>query len=990
MPLTGLVGRVDDVAKATNLLKHSRLVTLTGPGGVGKTRIAIAVAPLTASSFVDGVHWVDLAPVTDAPAVGTAIAEALGIAGRSTQGSTYDLIQQLEVRSALLILDNCDQLLDASAQLCAELLTNCPGLTVLATSRERLGLPGELIQVVAPLQMPGPGLALTPDNLQQACAANLFVARCRDLIGDFELTADNAKAVLRICRRVDGIPLALELAAARVRVLGTAQLADALDRSSDLLSDDGRRGPDRHRTLRATLEWSHDLLSPEERQLFRRISIFPGHFDLAAATAIVAAPDAAEVVVLLGRLVDKSLLQVTRGRDIVRYRLLSTVRDCGRRKLVDSGELDATGLAHLEYFTCLAEESAPRLTGEGVLAELGRLEAEGSNLRAALSFARARGEHLLGVRLAAALWSLCYLRGLYREGRQWLDWAVEVGGNAPVEVLAEALRGSGTLAFLQCDYEMAQRRLNSSLQRYRQLDDNQGVAEVLLTLGSVAREQGRYADAQRLYAESRYLATRRGDTRAVARSDNYLGFVAWLQGDLDGADELCASTGPLFQSLGDTEGLVWSLLSRGVVARYRADLTSATRLLTECHQLSRGIGYREGVAWCQHQLGLVACKQGRRDEARDRLLEALKGHRELGDRWRTAAVLEDLAATLAGTGPERAAALLGAATALRQDIGAPVAPVERDDVAVTTSTLARGLGGRFATALEAGRGRRLDDLLDCSRGLLPLPDRSPDPPPSEADEADEPKDDVRVDRRRLDVQALGTSRVRIAGHDLPSSQWWYAKPRELLFLLADGTPRTKEQLGQLLWPEAPSHQLRNALHTALRDLRRALEEPQWLVYAQGVYRFDARGQCRYDVAEFMDELRAARNSKDEAQRRHLRRATDLYAGDFLPGSSAAWVLSRRDELSGRNRAALLALGRLLLEAHLLGEAAPVYRRAIAFDPFNEDAYRGLMTVLGQAGERARVAQLYRDLTERLHTELGVAPGSATTALYRKFTANPTR
>jgi predicted ATPase/DNA-binding SARP family transcriptional activator len=985
VPLTELLSRDDEVANVAGLLQHSRLVTITGPGGVGKTRVAIAVAHRAAQSFTDGVHWVDLAPVTDAPGVGTAVAEALGIAGRSTQGSTFELIQQLQGRAALLILDNCEQLIDASAQLCAELLAQCAGLTVLATSRERLGLPGERTRAVSPLRVPRSGLHPTPGNLQQAGAPNLFVARCRDLVGDFELTPDNAAAVLRICRRVDGIPLAIELAAARVRVLGPSQLADALDRSPDLLGDDARRGPGRHRTLRATLEWSHDLLSSREQQLFRRISIFPGRFDLAAAAAVVGF-SADEVVGLLGRLVDKSLVQVSRRQDVARYRLLSTVRDYGRRKLVESEELEATGLAHLAHFTCLAEQSEPRLTGEDGPAELARLELEGSNLRAALAFARAHGEYPLGVRLAAALWPLCYLRGLYREGRQWLDWAVEVGGEAPVDVLAKALRGSGTLAFLQCDYEAAVRRLDAGLQRYRQLDDEQGVAEVLLTLGSVAREQGRYADAQQLYAESRRLAAQEKDAREVARSDNYLGFVAWLQGDLDGADELCASTVPVFQSLGDNEGLAWSLLSRGVVARYRADLGSATRLLAECHHLSRKIGYREGVAWSQHQLGVVAWRQGRRDEARDRLLEALEGHRELGDRWRTAAVLEDLSAMLAEAEPERAAALLGYATALREDIGAPVAPVERDDVVTTTATLTRLLDDRLATAAEAGRGRRLEQLLDDL--FNPLPGPAPEQHALGAEEVGEPREITGIDRPRLQIQALGSSRVLLDGHDLPSSEWWYAKPRELLFLLADGTPRTKEELGQLLWPEASPHRLRNALHTALRDLRRALGEPEWLMYARGAYRFDAGGQCRYDVADFVDELKSARNSKGEAQRHHLQRATDLYAGDFLSGNSAAWVLSRRDELAARNRAALLALGRLLVEAHAPREAVPVYRRAIECDPFNENAYRGLMTVLGQAGERTRVAQLYQELAERLDTELGVAPASATIALYRDITSNP--
>ncbi|QDP96010.1 gas vesicle protein GvpC [Microlunatus elymi] len=987
VPLTPLVGRETDIAEVSGLLEDGRLVTLTGPGGVGKTRVAIAVAEHLPSSLTGGVRWVGLAAVLDAEGIGTAVCEALGVRGRSVQGSFQDLIQQLKDRRILLVLDNCEQLVAGCADLCADLLMWCPGLRVLATSRERLGLTGERVWPIAPL--PVPRCSRQPaDVLHEAPAVDLFVARCRDAVPDFALTPDNADAVLRVCRRMDGIPLAIELAAARIPVLGAAQLAEALDRSPDLLGDRGR-GPQRHRTLRDTLAWSYDLLSSAEQDLFRRICVFGGQFDLDAATSVAAGSDAENVVDLLGRLVDKSLVQVSRSRGAARYRLLSTVRDYGRRRLSESGDPDAVALAHLTHFTRLAEEAEPRLTGEGGPAELDRLELDGSNLRAALTFAKAHGEHVLGARLAAALWPLCYLRGLYREGRRWLDWAVEAGSDAPAPVLAKALRGSGTLAFLQCDYQAAVDRLEASLHCYRELDDHRAEAEVLLTLGSVAREQARYRDAQGLYAESRRLSVQAEDRRGVARADNYLGFIAWLQGDLDAADDLCAATLPTFRAVGDSEGIAWSLLSQGVAAQYRGDLATATRLLAECNSVARADGYREGVAWSEHELGIVARREGRYGEARDRLLEALASHRYLGDQWRTAAVLEDLAATTAEEDPFHAATLLGAAAALRDAIGAPLAPVECPDHDATVHKLRQLTGDRFQRTVAWGRQRSVDDLVIGTAHSSSGTGRDDNAWAAAASSDSDPSPDGRSPSGTsagdpwLRMQAFGGARVQLAGREL-SSPWWYAKPRELLYLLADGVPRAKEQLADALWPEASPSQLRNSLHTALRDLRRAVQRPDWFVFQDGSYRFVADEECRYDVAEFLAALAAARAATGEEQRHQLRLATDLYAGDFLPEQTAAWVVDRRAELAARNRAALMALGRSLLEARLPSQAVPIYRRAIALDALEESAYRGLMTAYGRTGDHARAAKLYRELAERLRAELDVDPATTTTALYHRI------
>ena len=529
------------------------------------------------------------------------------------------------------------------------------------------------------------------------------------MVPDFEITAANAAAVGQLCRRLAGWPLSIELAAARMRVLSIEQIVAGLDDMFALLSSGSSRtpGPARHQSLRATLDWSHDLLSETEQILFRRLAAFPGSFDLAAAVGVAGGEDLPGAVVLdvLSRLVDRSLVTVQSGRTQARYRLLGPIRTYAAERLAAAGERERVADAHLRHYCAFVEQVEPLLAGAEQVRALDRLEAEASNLRTALAFARDNGRIRVGMRLAAGLTRLCSLRGHYREGRYWLDWAATADPDAEPRLRAKALRGGGILALLECDYPAAVRRLEAGLQLYRDVGDTSGTASVLQVLGSVAREQGRYGRAEALHQEALELFDARGDTTGRAQSLTYLAFVAWLQGQWPEATSHAERARTIARELGDPESTAWALISLGVVALYTGEQDRAATLLAEAHELSLAAVYPEGVAWTLHGQGMLALRR-HEPAAEELLLQSLERHRSLGDRWRQASVLVDLAGAAIEHGrPERAGALLGAAAGIRDEIGTVVAPCEQEDHDRIESATRAAMGAdRFASVWADGHG----------------------------------------------------------------------------------------------------------------------------------------------------------------------------------------------------------------------------------------------------------------------------------------------
>ena len=1028
--LTPLVGRESELNDIVQAVTRARLLTLTGPGGTGKTRLALAAARSARESFPAGVCWVELAQIEDPGIVGQALASRLGVPDTPGQDPAEAVAEYVGDHQVLIVLDNCEHLAGATASLTESLLAACPALTVLATSREALGVEGELNWQVPPLSLPkaGPGSGLTALALAASDAVKLFEQRAQLVRPSFKVTDENAAQVASICQRLDGLPLAIELAAARMRILSSAQLAERLDDVFALLVGGARSAPRRHQALRATLDWSHDMLDAEERVAFRRLAIFAGGFTIGAAERVAAGGDLkpASMLELLTRLADKSLVRVEHARGDSRYHLLVTIRDYARDRLAEAGESDAMRQAHLAYFTELVEAAAGRIEGDeaggnGLELELDRLDAELPNLRKAFESATESGDAGAALRIAGPLDRYAYLRGRYHEIRQWMDVAVTSYPDAPAGLRAKALLGSGRLALLQCDYAPAVRRLEAALRLYRELDDPRGIASALQVLGSVAREQGRYARAVELHAESLAVAEAAGDRWAVASAHSYLAFVSWLQRDFDRANAEASTALAMFRELGDVEGAAWSLISLGTVARYQGEAERAAALLTESRALSEGIGFREGIAWCCEQLGLLAAVDG--DPAAITLLRhSLELHGELRDRWRMSSVLEDLAAIALVLGRALAAArLLGAAEALRETIGTVIAPCERPQHLQTAAAVRAALGEEaFAAAQRQGLLATMDELtadLPSAEDAAPTPTAlgTAEPSPAEliVNESDQTREEQTSEEQRsrgraaqptgrsttdrsttdrsgaegpLRVRVLGGAAVEFGDAALTAADWGYAKPRELMFLLVSSPPMTKDQIAAALWPDLSRQQLGNALHTALRELRRAVGDPGWVVYANGHYRFDRVRQHECDVTEFEDALLAARRARPaEAALPHLQRAIGVYGGDFLDGMSAGeWALVRRDELRRAFESALLATGRLQTAAGRHQAAATVFRRAVAHEPLNETAHRELMNSWARLGETARAVRHYEELTELLRGQVGVPPAPETTALYRRL------
>ena len=1011
--LTPLVGRQRELQDVVDNLSRSRLLTLTGPGGIGKTRLALAAAGAVSASYPEGVYWVELAPLDDPGIVARVVAVRLGVPDSPGQDAAAAIAEHVGDRSMLIVLDNCEHLASAVADLAEQLLGACHAMSILATSRELLGVDGERSWPVPSLSLPKAGAPAAATALEESDAVRFFEYRAQLVLPSFRLADDNASAVVQVCRRLDGLPLAIELAAAQMRMLSIGQLAERLDDLFTVLVGGARTAPRRHQALRATLDWSHDLLDEDERVVFRWLAVFSGGFTLTAAEQVTAGsgirPE--RMLELLTRLADKSLLRVDHVASDARYHLLSTVREYALERLAEASEEEAARRAHLRCFVGLVEEVAPRIDGgrEGPLGlerELDRLDAETPNLRVALEFARDCGDANAALRIAGPLGRFAYLRGHYHEIREWMDTAVTAGPDAPAALRAKALLGSGRLALLQCDYRPAVRRLEAALRLYRELGDAHGLASALQVLGSVAREQGRYARAMELHGESLSVAEAVGDQWAVASAHGYLGFACWLQLEFERATEECAVALRMFRELGDVEGIAWSLLSLGTVARHQGAREQAAALLRESRSLAERIGFREGIAWSLEQLGLLAADRG--DPVAAALLRnSLEIHHDLRDRWRTCSVLEDLAAIVLAQGsPQQAARLLAAAEAMRLTIGTVIAPCDSAQHAATMAGARAALGDEaFAAAWQQGLLAQIEDLqadlappgTAASPGPADLPAARTDPPAARA--GSDRKSPVNARKQEagtaatsgmLRIRALGAATVHRGDAAVTAADWGYAKPRELLFLLVSSPPRTRDQLGAALWPDLSHQQLGNALHTALRGLRRALGDPGWVVYSDGRYRFNTAPEHESDIETFEQALAAARGARPAAAALpHLQRAVAVYGGDFLAGMAAGeWAQARRDELARSFESALLATGRLHAAAGRYQPAAAAFRRAITHEPLNETAHRELMNCWVRLGETARAVRHYGELVELLQEQVGVPPAAETTALYRRLAGRP--
>ena len=944
--LSQLIGRDAEVESLRALLPQSRLLTLTGAGGSGKTRLASEIATLASGEFEHGVAWIELAPLNEAELLPAHVLDALGLE-HGSRPPLEVLIDAVRQRHMLLVIDNCEHLVQACAVLVERLLRECPRLHVLATSREALGVDGERAWLVRGLALPV-SETQSVEELRVVAAVRLFVERARGALASFELTPSNAAAVAQICRRLDGLPLAIELAAARVRALPPRELASRLDDAFKVLTSGPRTAVPRHRTLREAIEWSYNLLGDRERVLLQRLSMFAGDFTLLAAESVAADTDldANDVLDTLAALVDKSLVVMREDEGTARFQLLETIRQYAAARLRDSGTFHRVCTRHARSYMELAAEAAPHLITRERPQWVKRIERELDNIRVALTCTRE--DDVAGhLRFLGHLGWFWYSSGHWAEGRKWLESAIALP--AP-------------------DFARHDR------------------ARVLLGAGVLASLQGHTAAAVPWVEESAAIFHSLGDESGEAYSLAYRG-VAWGLIADERSEPPTRSALAYFRRSGDLYGLRLCLVVLATYCSMKGRIEESLQLGEEAVGVARAYGLDRELAIALQVLAGVKLAMGNLAEADTLYRECVAALRRDPSLFWTARALHMLALVNFRQGnASRGAYLMGAASVVRETVGATLFGHDRSLLEPAMADARRAIGETaYDTALTTGRAVPLDRLMEelarPSPAIVGVERAGPvaatvSPP--------------------LEVRALGPLEILRDGTMLPDDAWRYARPRELLlYLLAHPDGRTRDQIGLVFWPDASATQVKNNFHVMLHHVRKTLGRPDLVTFERDRYRinWELEGGVRFDARAFEETvrpayraLRAAKRGDDQDQAAaRMLDGLALYRGDFLVDANAGdWHLETRDRLRRLFCDGAIALGDLRLERGNHKEAADLFARAVCADELNEGAHRRLLMALARSGDRTEALRHYERLAQTLRADLGAEPEKETRVLYDRL------
>lgn len=924
--LSSFIGRQTELAVVKGLLAGHRLVTLTGPGGVGKTRLAIAAAAEVSGRHPDGIFLVELASLAETSLIAQTIATTVGLREQSGQEWLDTLTEWLRPKQSLLLLDNCEHLLETCSYLVHALLRACPQLHILTTSRENLGLTGEVVWPVPPLSLPEPDSS--PANLMAYDAIHLFTTRATAVTPTFTLNPKNTTHLIRLCRQLDGLPLAIELAAARTPFLSLAQIVTRLETSLDLLAAKDPTLSPRQKTLTATIDWSYNALSDDEATLLRYLSVFAGGFTLSAIEAVISRSLITSQLEPLAQLINKSLVVVASREPEPTYRLLETVRHYAWEKLVAMGEATTVQQQHAAYYLQLAQIAEPHLRSRDRVYWQAKLEAEYDNILTTLAWFAHQQAVIAGGEMVWSLSWFFYFRGTASECRRQAR------------------------IFLDMPDMPDQTAVRARL--YWCISSNYWI----------------YGNSKKAYESAvmgRVLAEKAEDNLALAYSLTLQGLTGTLSLQGENNLELHHQAIRLFQNLDDRWGEAIALYWLGECLRLRHDPATAMPYFEQSRVLFQQVGDEWGNSLPLQGAGAATYQQGNYVLARSQLEDALRLRRACQDNWLIAQTLNTLAAVLEAQGERRLAIahFLEAATLYQEigdDYGRLYTLFKLGELAQQSgdAPAARTYFQDCLTLAEAFEHPRR--IAECRSALAQLTI-------GPITTAVQPT---------LYITAFGPGEVhRDNGHLINSSEWSYARVTEMFFYLLDNGPRTKAQIGLDFWPDGSPARLRRNLHDTLYQLRLTLGRPDWVVYENGRYTINPALPYQYDVAIFIHHLQSPTIDG-------LQQAIALYRADFLTEFDGDWCLLRRENLRQQFLRALLQLGELLVKDGRYPQAAGIYRQAIAHDNLQETAHRELMRCLAKMGEPTQAIRHYHSLTNLLQAELNVTPSPETITLYHQL------